>query len=105
MAGIIKLTAPESHSYAYRVLDTAGTGGGYTIADAVFKAVEGSCRAINLSLGMIGVHNALDDATRFAKDNGIMVVAAASNDSSDNVFLFPFPASCHIVFPWPHRIQ
>jgi subtilisin family serine protease len=93
VAGIIKLVAPASSIYVYRVLDTAGLGDGYNIATAVLQAVEDSCRVINLSLGMVGIHDALDDAVRYAKNHDIMVVASAGNDSSSSNLTFPFPAT------------
>jgi subtilisin family serine protease len=93
VAGIIKLVAPASTLYVYRVLDTAGYGDGYSIAAAVLDAINDSCKVINLSLGMIGVHDALEDALQYARSLGIMVVAAAGNDSTSSNLLFPFPAS------------
>ncbi|SYZ72547.1 putative Thermitase [Candidatus Zixiibacteriota bacterium] len=93
VAGIIELVAPQSDIFVYRVLDTAGMGDGYSIAEAILKAVDDSCRVINLSLGMIGVHDDLDDAIRYARDNEVLVVAAAGNDSTDSNLIFPFPAS------------
>ncbi len=92
VAGILKLVAPASQLYIYRALDTTGLGDGYNIANAVLKAVEDSCKVINLSLGMIGVHDALDDALKYAKSRNIMIVASAGNDSTDNNLIFPFPA-------------
>ena len=93
VAGIIRLVAPASSIYVYRVLDTSGQGDGYNIAMAVLEAIEDSCRVINLSLGMLGVHDALDDAIRYAKNHDVMVVASAGNDSSSSNLIFPFPAT------------
>lgn len=93
VAGIIKLTAPGAEIYAYRALDTLGRGDGYTLADAVLRAIDDSCKVINLSLGMIGRHEALDDAIKFAEKNHVIVVAAAGNDSTAVDYLFPFPAT------------
>jgi len=92
VAGIAKLVAPAAQLYIYRVLDTSGLGDGYNIASAVLMAVEDSCRVINLSLGMVGIHDALDDALKYAKTRDIMIVASAGNDSTDNNLIFPFPA-------------
>ncbi len=92
IAGIYSLVAPGADIYAYRVLDTAGSGDGYSIAEAILLAIEDSCRVINLSLGMMGVHDAIDEALKEAKRNGIIIIAAAGNDSTNNGLLFPFPA-------------
>jgi len=93
VAGVIKLVAPSSDIYAYRVLDTLGRGDGYSIASAVLAAIADSCRVINLSLGQIGHHDGLDDALKYAEHNDITIVAAAGNDSTNIDLVFPFPAS------------
>ncbi len=93
VAGIVKLTAPGAEIHAYRVLDTTGRGDGYTISDAMLKAVDDGCKVINLSLGMVGRTDVLDDALRYAEKSNVIVVAACGNDSTDTNYLFPFPAS------------
>jgi hypothetical protein len=93
VAGITRLVAPGADILIYRVLDSMGQGDGYTIASAVLQAVADSCRIINLSLGMTGIHDALDDALKLAHQHDILIVAAAGNDSTDVGILFPFPAS------------
>ncbi len=93
VTGIIRLVAPSAHIRVYRVLDTAGSGDGFVIAGAVLRAIEDSCRVINLSLGMVGIHDALNDALIYARQQGVMVFAAAGNDSTDLLSVFPFPAS------------
>ncbi|MEW5925551.1 MAG: S8 family serine peptidase [Candidatus Zixiibacteriota bacterium] len=93
VAGIVKLVAPAANIYAYRVLDTTGEGDGYNIAAAVLKAIDDGCKAINISFGMIGENVALDDALKYARDNDVLVIAAAGNDSTDSNLIFPFPAS------------
>jgi thermitase len=93
VAGILRMVAPSSEIYVYRVLDTSGFGDGFSISEAVLKAIEDSCNIINLSLGMVGVHDGLEDALKLAKQQGIMIVASAGNDSTDLNSIFPFPAS------------
>lgn len=93
VAGILKLVAPKARIHAYRVLDTTGRGTGFDIAAAVLRAVDDGCRVINLSLGMVGVDDALDEALKYAKTNEVIVVASAGNDSTADNTIFPFPAS------------
>jgi subtilisin family serine protease len=93
IAGVTRLVAPDANIYSYRVLDTTGVGDGYSIASAVLRAIDDSCKVINLSLGMIGIHDALDDALKLARQHEITIVAAAGNDSTDATSLFPFPAT------------
>jgi len=92
IAGLYKLVVPGSDLYIFRVLDTLGGGDGYNIADAILQAIDDSCRVINLSLGMIGMHDAIDEALKLAKRSNVTVVAAAGNDSTDMNLVFPFPA-------------
>ena len=93
VAGAIALVAPNADLYAYRTLDTLGRGDGYTLALAIVKAVDDGCRIINLSLGLRGNHGALHDAIDYAESLGVVVIAAAGNDSTGDENLFPFPAS------------
>jgi subtilisin family serine protease len=92
IAGVMNLGAPGSQVRAYRVLDTLGRSDGFRIASAVLRAVDDGCRVINLSLGMQGVNDALDDALHYANDHDVIIVAAAGNDSSDIDVLDIFPA-------------
>ncbi len=93
IAGVIRLCAPGSEIRAYRVLDTLGRSDGFTIAKAVVRAVDDGCRVINLSLGMRGRNDALDDALHYAHDREVIIIAAAGNDSSDIDVLNVFPAN------------
>jgi subtilisin family serine protease len=92
IAGIVKLVSPGCSIYAYRVLDTLGRGDGFAVTTAVLRAVEDGCKVINLSLGMLGQHEALDDALRYAESRDVVVVAAAGNDNIEADVDFPFPA-------------
>lgn len=92
VAGVIRLVAPACDIYAYRVLDTLGRGDGYNVTRALVQAIQDGCKIINLSLGMIGRHEGLDDALKYAENQDITVVASAGNDSTESDFIFPFPA-------------
>jgi hypothetical protein len=93
VAGITRLVAPAADLLIYRVLDTSGLGDGFTISEAVLRAIDDGCRVINLSLGMTGMHEGLEDALKLARQSDVLVVAAAGNDSTDAPSEFPFPAS------------
>lgn len=83
VAGVVTLVAPEANVRSYRVIDTSGSGAGYTVAEAVLQAVQDGCRVINLSLVMNTKHSTLDEAIEYAHHQGVLVVAAAGNDSSE----------------------
>ncbi len=91
IAGITKLIAPDCDIYVYRVLDTDGKGDGYVITEALLQAIDDGCRVVNLSLGMKGNHEALDNALKYAKEMNVTVVTSAGNDSTDSESDFPFP--------------
>lgn len=88
VAGVVKLVAPDAQVLPYRVLNTDGRGNGYTIAEAVLQAVEDGCKVINISMVMAGQHGSLDFAIEYARNNNVVIVAAAGNDSV-NSDLFP----------------
>lgn len=83
VSGVIKLVAPESIIMPYRVLDTAGRGNGFTVAEAILQAVADSCKVINLSMVMTGKHETVDVAIEFARDNNVLIVCAAGNDATE----------------------
>lgn len=93
VAGVVNLVAPGARIHAYRVLDTLGSGDGFSISLAALRAMDDGCRIINLSLGMLGKHEALDDALRYLRTHDVMILGAAGNDSTAVDSLFPFPAS------------
>jgi serine protease len=77
-----------------RVLDSAGEGDALTIAEGIRYAVKHHAQVINLSLEFPAAISAAEvpelvQALRFARDHGVLVVAAAGNDSDEAV---PFPA-------------
>ncbi len=83
VAGIINLVAPQAQIISYRVLDTTGRGDGYSVAEAVIRAVSAGCKVINLSLTMNQTHPVLEEAIQYAHDHDVMIIAAAGNDSLD----------------------
>ena len=83
VAGVVNMVAPDAQLVAYRVLDTAGSGNGFGVAKAIIQAVQDGCKVINLSIVMYAKHAATDAAIEYARNNGVLVVAAAGNDSTD----------------------
>jgi subtilisin family serine protease len=90
VAGVVNLVAPDAWIVPYRVIDTLGRGNGYQMARAVIDAVSQGCKVINISMVMQGKHPTLDVAIEYAKNQHVLVVAAAGNDSADAQ---RFPAS------------
>lgn len=90
VAGIINLIAPDAEIIPYRVLDTAGRGDGYSVAEAIVRAIDDGCKVINLSMVMSGQQEAVYIAIRLARINNVVIVCSAGNDS---VNIDRFPAS------------
>ncbi|MFY0518080.1 S8 family peptidase [Lysinibacillus sp. UGB7] len=62
----------------------------FVIAQGILHAIEQGADVINMSLGGYGESPLMKEAVQKAIDNGITVVAAAGNESTDN---YSFPAS------------
>jgi subtilisin family serine protease len=89
-AGIVHLVAPDAILFAYRVIDTSGSGDGFTLARAIERAVHDGCDVINVSLVLTNRHLAVRDAIEYADKQNVPVVAAAGNTGcSDDEIIYP----------------
>jgi thermitase len=84
VAGVVHLAAPDAQIIPYRVIDNAGYGDGFTLALAIERAVDDGCNVINISLVLMEEHLAVRDAIDYAEAQGVVVVAAAGNESNTN---------------------
>ena len=82
VAGIVAQVAPDAEIVAYRVLDSEGTGRVFAVAAAIFDATDRGVDVINLSFGLDHESKSkmLKDALTHAKNQHVIVVAAAGND-------------------------
>ncbi len=62
-----------------KVLDEAGEGGAFTIAEGVRWAADRGAHVINLSISGTDSSNTLASAVRYAQERGALVVGAAGN--------------------------
>lgn len=86
VAGIIARMAPNSTLLPVRVLDRDGQGNVFTLAYAVEWAVEqGHANVINLSLGIEEETQTLAHVLAEAQNAGVIIVAAAGNDNSNEL--------------------
>jgi len=93
VAGIIAATdndfgvvgiAPNCEIFPIKVLDNDGSGSYEAIIDGIKKAIELDVDIINMSLGSPNEPpQSLHDLIRQATDKGIIVIAAAGNDSAN----------------------
>lgn len=95
VAGIVNLAAPDAELLIARVLDSEGRGDMLDVARAIRWAVANGAKVINLSLGSLTKSDAVTVALSEANDAGVICVAAAGNEASDNPV--EFPASSHFV--------
>jgi len=86
VTGIIAAVAPGACIMPIKVLDSAGYGTVFGVAEGIVYAVNHGARVINLSLGTASRSPILSRAINYATRHGVVVVASAGNsgDGSDN---------------------
>jgi subtilisin len=80
--------APEATLWSYKVLGDAGFGFSDDIAGAIRHATDEAKRLgvnliISMSLGSDAKDSMIEDAVKYANNNGVLVVAAAGNSGPD----------------------
>jgi serine protease len=73
--------APEVSLLPVKVLDASGSGSDSDVAAGIVWASDHAARVINLSLGGPTSSRVLTDAVAYATAHGVLVVAAAGNES------------------------
>lgn len=71
--------APSATILPIRVLDANGSGYTSNVAEGIVYAADHGARVVNLSLGGPQASNAMQDAIRYARSKGVVVMAAAGN--------------------------
>ena len=80
--------APGASIMPLRVLDAAGSGSDFVVAQAIRFAADHGATVANLSLGGPSSSGVLRDAVAYANGKGVVVVAAAGNEG-DGVVSYP----------------
>lgn len=94
IAALIAKVAPECRIMPVRVFPPDGVGDAFTVASAIKYAVDHGADVINLSFGASEVSGFLEDAIEYAKEQGVVMVAAAGNENSESQ---QFPAKSEHV--------
>ncbi|HWP42712.1 MAG TPA: S8 family serine peptidase, partial [Blastocatellia bacterium] len=76
IAGIISMVAPDALIMPIRAFPSDGQGDAFTVASAVKYATDHGAHVINLSLGSPTTDELLLSAINYARDRGVVVVAA-----------------------------
>jgi subtilisin family serine protease len=95
VAGIILLVAPKAKIMPLRALDTEGTGNEFSVAQAIYFAINHGAHVINTSLGTLAKSELFEDSARAATQRGVVVVAAGGNLNSRDE-QYPGAANCSI---------
>lgn len=75
--------APEVKIVSIKVLNANGEGDTASVAQGILEAQRYGARVINLSLGGPRTSNVVNDAIRYVRERGVLVVAACGNDGQD----------------------
>ena len=76
-----------------KFLGASGSGNTFDAIRAINYAIDNGARVINASFGGGGYDAALEDAVQRAADEGVLFVAAAGNDGTNNDTFPSYPAS------------
>ncbi len=79
-----------------KVLNSAGKGSDYCIAQGIVYAVTHGAKVINMSLGGSDYSSIEEEACAFAYNNGVVLVAAAGNEDQSTL---DYPAAFSTVIP------
>jgi subtilisin family serine protease len=89
VAGLAAMMAPDASLLVLKVLDSDGIGESFRIAAGIYYAVEHGADVINLSLALSNERQILKDAVGYARECGLVVVAAAGNLDQEQPARYP----------------
>ncbi|MBL8762579.1 MAG: S8 family serine peptidase [Phycisphaerae bacterium] len=84
VSGLIHMVAPGATILPIRVMDSAGMGTSFMIAEGIYHAIDHGARVINISMSSPKASTIVVDAIAEAQSLGIIVVAAVDNRHSDD---------------------
>jgi subtilisin family serine protease len=77
--------APGAKILGFTVLDGKGTGDSFSLAKAIYAAVDQGAKVINMSLGSSGDCGVVREAVAYALSKQVALVAAAGNEAVNRV--------------------
>jgi len=81
-AGVLAAIAPDSWIMPLRAFDDRGRSDLFTIAKAIWYAVQNGAQVINMSFGVRSPSNSLRSAIQYAQQNNVLLAASAGNDNT-----------------------
>lgn len=82
VAGLLHLIAPEARILPLKAFGPDGTATLGAVVSSIYYAVDNGANVLNLSFSATEGSAALHDAITYAVEHGVVVVAAAGNDSN-----------------------
>lgn len=89
VAGTILQVAPDASILPVKVLGSDGVGDTFSVMAGMYYAVEQGADIINLSLGSTFDSMAIRSGVEFAREHGLVIVAAAGNSGREQPSEFP----------------
>ena len=83
MAGLVHLAAPQARIIPLKAFNAGGSSTEWNLVRAIYDAVNMGADIISMSFSSSKNSKVMEDAVEFAASRGVVLVAAAGNDSSD----------------------
>jgi subtilisin family serine protease len=83
VAGILAAVAPDAMIMPIRAFDDYGQADDFTIAKAIYWAVDHGADVINMSFGTLDKSKVLEDAVNYADKNHVTMIGSAGNDGKN----------------------
>ncbi len=88
--GNIPAIAPAVDLMSIQISDDTGSSDLFTLAEAIYFAVDQGAQLIPISMGTTSTNSFLDGAIAYATDNGALIIASAGNSGEDTLY---YPAA------------
>jgi subtilisin family serine protease len=96
VAGVLHLVAPHAKILPLKAFRPNGTGNLADIIHAIYYATQNHANVINMSFDLSGPSQALSQAVSYANHAGVILVAAAGNEST-SARVYPAAFNGHVV--------
>jgi subtilisin family serine protease len=96
VAGVLHLVAPHAKILPLKAFRPDGTGNLSDIIHAIYYASQHGATVVNMSFDLSGPSQALSQAVSYASQAGVILVAAAGNEST-SARVYPAAFNGHVV--------